>query len=220
MGDPTGRPRTALLPCLFRRPRGCCRRGRHVRLRRPMGTCRAKLPDPPRLVMWVLLGGRLGRVRLRTRSEGYHHVQDPPHAQAPHLTSQRSRPHDRRSFLMHRDPRSPSSPLSPCKLAEPLCIHQELGCGRRAGRTRRRAHRRVTRYRTRRRATCRLITARLWLGQYGGPACPRLLARAASPRRQRKARAPRRPWDAGSKKRVQVLICLILRWPGGGRRWP
>lgn len=42
-----------------------------------MGTCRAKLPDPPRLVMWVLLGGRLGRVRLRTRLEGYHHVQDP-----------------------------------------------------------------------------------------------------------------------------------------------
>ena len=79
-GRPFGRPdrpRTALLPCLFRRPRGCCRRGRHVRLRRPMGTCRAKLPDPPRLAMWVLLGGRLGRVRLRTRLEGHHHVHDP-----------------------------------------------------------------------------------------------------------------------------------------------
>ena len=79
-GRPFGRPdrpRTALLPCLFRRPRGCCRRGRHVRLRRPMGTCRAKLPDPPRLVMWVLLGGRLGRARLRTRLEGHHHVHDP-----------------------------------------------------------------------------------------------------------------------------------------------
>ena len=37
-------------------------------------------------------------------------------------------------------PRSPSPPLSPCGLAGPLCIYQEPGPGRRAGRTRRRAH--------------------------------------------------------------------------------
>lgn len=37
-------------------------------------------------------------------------------------------------------PRSPSPPPSPCRLAEPLCIYQELGPGRRAGRTGCRAH--------------------------------------------------------------------------------
>ena len=42
---------------------------------------------------------------------------------------------------MYRDPRSSSSPLSPCKLAEPLCIYQELGSGRRAGHTRCRTRR-------------------------------------------------------------------------------
>ena len=63
----------------------------------------------------------------------------PPHTQAPRLASQRGRPRDRLSFLMHRGPRSPSPPLSPCKPAEPLCIHQEPGPGRRAGHTRRRA---------------------------------------------------------------------------------
>lgn len=42
---------------------------------------------------------------------------------------------------MYRDPRSSSSPLSPCKFAEPLCIYQELGSGRRAGHTRCRTRR-------------------------------------------------------------------------------
>ena len=66
----------------------------------------------------------------------------PPHTQAPRLTPQRNRPRDRRSFLMYRrDPCSSSSPLSPCKLAEPLCIYQELGSGRRAGHTRCRTRR-------------------------------------------------------------------------------
>ena len=48
-GRPFGRPdrpRAALVPCLFRRPGGCCRRGRHVRRRRPTGTCRASFPRP------------------------------------------------------------------------------------------------------------------------------------------------------------------------------
>lgn len=58
-----------------------------------------------------------------------------PHAQAPHLASQRGRPRDRRGLPMHRDPRGPSPPPSPCKPAEPPCIHQEPGPGRRAGRT-------------------------------------------------------------------------------------
>ena len=66
----------------------------------------------------------------------------PPYTQAPRLTPQRNRPRDRRSFLMYRrDPCSSSSPLSPCKLAEPLCIYQELGSGRRAGHTRCRTRR-------------------------------------------------------------------------------
>ena len=40
---------------------------------------------------------------------------------------------------MYRDPRNPSPPPSPCRLAEPLCIYREPGSGRRVGRTRRRA---------------------------------------------------------------------------------
>ena len=50
---------------------------------------------------------------------------------------------------------------------------------------------------------------RLRRGRYGGPACPRLLARAASPRRHRRARAPRRPWGAGSKSRCKFLYALL-----------
>ena len=50
---------------------------------------------------------------------------------------------------------------------------------------------------------------RLRRGRYGGPACPRLLARAASPRRHRRARAPRRPWDAGSKSGCKFLYALF-----------
>ena len=53
---------------------------------------------------------------------------------------------------------------------------------------------------------------RLRRGRYGGPACPRFLARAAFPRRHRRARAPRRPWGAGSKSRCRSLPSL----PRGG----
>ena len=66
-------------------------------------------------------------------------VRLPPHARAPRLASQRGRPRDRRGLLMYRDPRNPSPPPSPCRLAEPLCIYREPGSGRRVGRTRRRA---------------------------------------------------------------------------------
>ena len=50
---------------------------------------------------------------------------------------------------------------------------------------------------------------RLRRGRYDGPACPRFLARAASPRRHRRARAPRRPWGAGSKSGCKFLYALL-----------
>ena len=50
---------------------------------------------------------------------------------------------------------------------------------------------------------------RLRHGRYGGPACLQLLARAASPRRHRRARAPRRPWGAGSKGGCRFLPSLL-----------
>lgn len=119
--------------------------------------------------------------------------------------------------------RSPTASLPhtarlPCGKAGLVCLAYIVGAGsaQRTGGTRARAHRRATRYRTRRRATCRLITARLWLGQYSGLVCPQFFARAVLPRRHRKARAPRQPGDAGSKKRVPVLICLTSQRPEAG----
>ena len=50
---------------------------------------------------------------------------------------------------------------------------------------------------------------RLRRGRYGGPACPQLFARAASPRRHRRARAPRRPWGAGPKGGCRSLPALL-----------
>ena len=80
--------------------------------------------------------------------------------------------------------RFPTAPLPrtarlPCGKAGLVCLAYLLGAGsaQRTGDTRARAHCRATRYRTRRRATCRLITARLWLGQYSGPVCPQFFAR-------------------------------------------
>ena len=61
---------------------------------------------------------------------------------------------------------------------------------------------------------------RLRRGRYGGPACPRLLARAASPSPTEKSPRPEATLGCGLKERMQVLICLILLRPGGGRRWP
>ena len=122
---------------------------------------------------------------------------------------------------------SPTTPLPhtarlPCGKAGLVCLAYIVGAGsaQRTGGTRARAHCRATRYRTRRRATCRLITARLWLGQYSWLVCPQFFTRAVLPRRHRKARAPRQPGDAGSKRRVPVLICLTSLQPGGGRCWP
>ena len=123
--------------------------------------------------------------------------------------------------------RSPTAPLPhtarlPCGKAGLVCLAYIVGAGsaQRTGGTRARAHRRATRYRTRRRAICHLITARLCLGQYSGLVCPQFFTRAVLPRRHRKARAPRQPGDAGSKRRVPVLICLTSLRPDGGRCWP
>ena len=57
---------------------------------------------------------------------------------------------------------------------------------------------------------------RLRHGRYDRPACPQFLARAVSPRRHRRARAPRRPWDAGSKSRCQLLSFLPRSGPAAG----
>ena len=93
---------------------------------------------------------------------------------------------------------SPTAPLPhtarlPCGKAGLVCLAYIVGAGsaQRTGDTRGRAHRRTTRHRTRRRATCRLITARLWLGRYDRLVCLQFLARAVPPRRHRKARSPR-----------------------------
>ena len=53
-------------------------------------------------------------------------------------------------------------------------------------------------------------------GRYDRLVCLQFLAREVSPRRYRKARIPRHLGGCGLKKRVQVLICLTSRRPGGG----
>ena len=46
-------------------------------------------------------------------------------------------------------------------------------------------------------------------GRYDRPAYLQLFTRAASPRRHRRARAPRRPWDAGPKSGCKFLYALL-----------
>ena len=140
----------------------------------------------------------------------------PPHAQAPRLASQRGRPRDRRGLLMHRGPRSPSPPPSPCGLAGPLCIYQEPGPGRRAGHTRRRARplpdaRRAIFRPTMAKAATRPIR------QASLPAVPRP---SGLPPPAQKSPRPEATLRCGLKKRAQVLICITSLQPGDGRCWP
>ena len=140
----------------------------------------------------------------------------PPHTQAPRLASQRGRPRDRRGLLMYGDPRSPSPPPSPCEPAGPPCICQELGCGRRAGRTRRRARPLPNARRAMFRPTA-AKTATRPIRRASLPAAPR--PRGLPPPAQKIPR-PEAALGCGPKEQMQVLICLILQRPGGGRRWP
>ena len=140
----------------------------------------------------------------------------PPHTKAPHLTSQRGRPRDRRGLLMHRDPRSPSPPPSPCEPAGPPCTHQGPGPGRRAGRTRRRAHALPNARRAMFRPTAAKAATRP-IRRASLPAAPRP---SGLPPPAQKSPRPEATLGYGPKEQMQVLICLILQRPGGGRRWP
>ena len=120
------------------------------------------------------------------------------------------------AFSCMGTPRSPSPPPSPCEPAGPPCICQGLGPGRRAGRTGRRAHalpnarRAMFRPTTAKSATRPIRRASL-------PAAPRP---SGLPSPAQKSPHPKVNLRCGLKEQMQVLICLILLRPGGGRRWP
>ena len=61
---------------------------------------------------------------------------------------------------------------------------------------------------------------RLRHGRYDRPACPRFFARAVFPSPTEKSPRPEATLGCGLKEQMQVLVCLILQRPGGGRRWP
>ena len=138
----------------------------------------------------------------------------PPHARAPRLASQRGRPRDRRGLLMHGGPRSPSP--STCEPAGPPCTHQGPGPGRRAGRTRRRARPLPNARRAMFRPTAAKAATRP-IRRASLPAAPRP---SGLPPPAQKSPRPEAALGCGLEKRMQVLICLILQRPGGGRRWP
>ena len=129
----------------------------------------------------------------------------PPHTQAPHLASQRGRPRDRRGLLMHGAPAAHPHPRAHASL--PGLLAHIRGSALADGL----AAQEVARVRCQTRGAQHFgpPRPRLRLGRYGGPACPRLLARAASPRRHRRARDPRRPWDAGPKGGCRFLSSLL-----------
>ena len=121
------------------------------------------------------------------------------------------------AFSCTGDPRSPSSPLSPCRLAGPPCIYQGPGSGRRAGRARRRAHplpnarRAISRPAMAKAATQPIRQASL-------PAVPRP---SGLPSPAQKSPHPKATLGCGlKKKRMPALIFLTSQRPGGGRRWP
>ena len=143
-------------------------------------------------------------------------VRLPPHARAPRLASQRSRPHGRRGLLMYRGPRSPSPPLSPCGPAAPLCIYRELGPGRRASRTGCRARPLPNARRAIFRPTMAKSATRP-IRQAGLPAVPRP---SGLPSPAQKSPHPKVNLRRGLKKRAQVLICITSLQPGDGRCWP
>ena len=89
---------------------------------------------------------------------------------------------------MYRDPRSSSSPLSPCKFAEPL-LHISGARIWPTGWPHKAPHASIAK-----RDGAQYFAVpwpRLRHGQYDGLICLLFLARAVSPRRHRKARAPR-----------------------------
>ena len=113
-------------------------------------------------------------------------------------------------------PRSPSPPPSPCEPAGPPCIHQGLGCGRRAGRTRRRAHTLPNA----RRAMFRPTAAKAATRPIRRASPPATLCPSGLPPPAQKSPRPEAALGCGLKEQMQVLIYLTSRRPGGGRRWP
>ena len=165
--------------------------------------------------------GPTGRLPLHAEARTSHVAHaagfgSPPHAQAPHLASQRGRPRDRRGLPMHRDPRSPSPPPSPCEPAGPPCICQGPGPGRRAGRTRRRARPLPNA----RRATFRPTAAKAATRPIRQASLPAVLQPSGPPPPAQKSPRPKASLGCGLKEQVQVRICLTSRRPDGGRRWP
>ena len=113
-------------------------------------------------------------------------------------------------------PRSPSPPPSPCEPAGPPCIHQGLGCGRRAGRTRRRAHTLPNA----RRAMFRPTAAKAATRPIRRASLPATLCPSGLPPPAQKSPRPEATLGCGLERRVPVLTFLTSRRPGGGRRWP
>ena len=140
----------------------------------------------------------------------------PPHTQAPHLTSQRGRPRDRRGPLMHGDPSQPIPTPEPMRACRASLHMSGLGPGRRAGRTRRRARPLPNA----RRAMFRPTTAKAAARPIRRASLPAALCPSGLPPPTQKSPRPEAALGCGLKERMQVLICLTSRRPGGGRRWP
>ena len=132
-------------------------------------------------------------------------VRSPPHARAPRLASQRGRPHDRRSLLMYRGPAA--HPHLRAHAGSPSLFAYIRGSALADGPAAQGAAR--THCQTRGAQYLGLPWPSLRHGRYSGPVCPQLFARAASPRRHRRARAPRRPWDAGPEGGCRLSSSLL-----------